>query len=144
MTENRQVLPLGDLVSWYIKHSLSLYQSNLSNYVAMRWSCEFRKPKVCQEWDLNPRLHWRPEYCNFSYWSKEYVLESGALDRSAILTTSYIPCPLVMWHWNSFLHLLAALARCTGRGKKSINTRRESMIAAERASQLRHRGMLIG
>ena len=32
-----------------------------------------------------------PEYCNFSYWSKNYVLESGALDRSAILTPSDLP-----------------------------------------------------
>ena len=65
---------------------LYLFPSKHSNYVG-----KLNFITCCQEWDLNPRLHWRPEHCNFSYWSKGYVLESGALDRSAILTTSKFP-----------------------------------------------------
>lgn len=46
---------------------------------------------VCQEWDLNPRLHLETRSPN----AKEGdYLESGALDRSAILT---IDCKLVRW-----------------------------------------------
>ena len=43
--------------------------------------------KQCQEWDLNPRLHSETrtngKVC--------YHLESGALDRSAILTSANVP-----------------------------------------------------
>ena len=40
--------------------------------------------KDCQKWDLNPRLQLKPET---SALRKVVILESGALDHSAILTT---------------------------------------------------------
>ena len=46
-----------------------------------------KKPDlVCQEWDSNPRLHSETRTLATIYTVKEFHLESGALDRSAILT----------------------------------------------------------
>lgn len=43
--------------------------------------------KVCQKWDLNPRPQLRTRTLNEIYVRKpRQDLESGALDRSAILT----------------------------------------------------------
>ena len=46
--------------------------------------CE-KKP-LCQEWDSNPRLHSETRTLATILMVKESHLESGALDRSAILT----------------------------------------------------------
>jgi hypothetical protein len=43
------------------------------------------KKKSCQEWDSNPRPQRGPER-SFNPQSRQGNLESGALDRSAILT----------------------------------------------------------
>ena len=42
--------------------------------------------KMCQKWDSNPRLHSETRTLNPVDHGKEIILESGALDRSAILT----------------------------------------------------------
>ena len=41
--------------------------------------------KYCQKWDSNPRPHTRTRTLGF-YYQKQGILESGALDHSAILT----------------------------------------------------------
>ena len=46
-----------------------------------------KKDAICQEWDSNPRLHSETRTLDTCHLVKEYHLESGALDRSAILTT---------------------------------------------------------
>ena len=40
--------------------------------------------KICQKWDSNPRPHTRTRTLYFNL--KQGILESGALDHSAILT----------------------------------------------------------
>ena len=45
-----------------------------------------KKDLICQEWDSNPRLHSEPRTLATIQTVKEFHLESGALDRSAILT----------------------------------------------------------
>ena len=45
-----------------------------------------KKEPLCQEWDLNPRLHAETRTLVTIQTVKEFHLESGALDRSAILT----------------------------------------------------------
>ena len=42
---------------------------------------------TCQEWDSNPRLHSETRTLDTIEMAKDFHLESGALDRSAILTT---------------------------------------------------------
>ena len=42
---------------------------------------------MCQKWDSNPRLHSETRTPAPMYHGKDTLLESGALDRSAILTT---------------------------------------------------------
>ena len=47
-----------------------------------------RGKKLCQKWDSNPRPHtWTRTLLVCRNLQKELNLESGALDRSAILTT---------------------------------------------------------
>ena len=45
-----------------------------------------KKEPECQEWDSNPRLHSETRTLTTIQMVKEIHLESGALDRSAILT----------------------------------------------------------
>ena len=45
-----------------------------------------RKGLICEEWDSNPRLHSETRTLATIQTVKEFHLESGALDRSAILT----------------------------------------------------------
>ena len=45
-----------------------------------------KKDLICQEWDSNPRLHSETRTLATIQTVKEFYLESGALDRSAILT----------------------------------------------------------
>ena len=45
---------------------------------------------MCQEWDSNPRLHLETRTPALVWHEKDIILESGALDRSAILTTRWI------------------------------------------------------
>ena len=42
--------------------------------------------KICQEWDLNPRPHLWTRILMAMHVAKALILESGALDHSAILT----------------------------------------------------------
>ena len=44
-----------------------------------------KKDLICQEWDSNPRLHSETRTLATIQTVKEFHLESGALDRSAIL-----------------------------------------------------------
>ena len=46
----------------------------------------FKNGPLCQEWDSNPRLHSETRTLATIKMVKEFQLESGALDRSAILT----------------------------------------------------------
>ena len=45
-----------------------------------------KKGLISEEWDSNPRLHSEPRTLATIQTVKEFYLESGALDRSAILT----------------------------------------------------------
>ena len=51
--------------------------------------CSKKKKNYCQKWDSNPRPLGGPEGSQPEKPGKGY-LESGALDRSAILTVDYI------------------------------------------------------
>ena len=62
---------------------------------------------VCQGWDSNPRLHSETRTLATIQTVKEFHLESGALDRSAILTAQ-MPKVLkysidMIWSHSSFL-----------------------------------------
>ena len=45
-----------------------------------------KKDSICQEWDSHPRLHSETRTLATIQTVKEFHIESGALDRSAILT----------------------------------------------------------
>ena len=47
-----------------------------------------KKDSICQEWDSNPRLHSETRTLATIQTVKEFHIESGALDRSAILTAT--------------------------------------------------------
>ena len=51
------------------------------------WQLVQKENAVCQEWDSNPRLHSETRTLDTNHMVEESHLESGALDRSAILTT---------------------------------------------------------
>ena len=53
----------------------------------MNFFCREKKKRLCQEWDSNPRLHLETRTPALVSHEKDIILESGALDRSAILTT---------------------------------------------------------
>ena len=56
----------------------------------MRFGVSKQKKKVCQKWDSNPRTDTCtriPMHRQLAILQTKVALESGALDRSAILTT---------------------------------------------------------
>ena len=59
----------------------------MSSRIALAPQIYLAKEKKCQEWDSNPRLHSETRTLVTIHMAKDFHLESGALDRSAILTS---------------------------------------------------------
>ena len=78
-------------VKFILAATWSVHVAGVRLEVHALW-CVQAKKKVCQKWDSNPRTDTCtriPMHRQLAFLQTKVALESGALDRSAILTTGF-------------------------------------------------------